>query len=824
MLRLSFPLFAASLWFAVTPPAASPQTPNAVPLSQDQASSVPRLVQFAGTLRDAAARPVSGVASVTFAIYAEQDGGVALWSETQNVTADASGRYNAALGSATAGGVPEELFGTGQSRWLGVQLARQAELPRVLLVSVPYALKAADADTLGGLPASAYVTTQSLAATKAATANNTTVIAATAPQSSPDISQASPQTSASGVTPDVTLTGSGTAGYLPLWTSASNLSSSGIFQASNGFLGIGTTTPATGVDIANNMIVRGGFTMPPEGTATASTSFTSHSYYFQASAFNSAKNSAALQSFQWQAIPEGNNTATPSGFLNLRFAEGSAPSVSTGFGIASNGLLTFAPGQTFPGNSATLNEVNLPNTSSSTVGVINLGGTPFLSNYGTNNVFVGTQAGGAFQSTGTVNTAVGGQALFANTTGSGNTALGADSLGNNTTGNSNTATGIFALQANTTGAGNVASGYGALVSNTTGNGNVAFGGYALEDNSAGGQNTAVGASAGASVKTGASNTFLGVLADVTGDPLTNATAIGANAAVGESNALVLGSIGRVNGATTSVNVGIGTTTPRYALDVYDTGSGTVISGTAYNNGGAAVLGINNGTAGGSNGGYFATYSPEGTGVVGVSFVGGLAGYFGGNVQVAGSQGVSGNLNIAGTLTKGGGSFKIDDPIAPAEKYLSHSFVESPDMMNIYNGTVLLNAHGQAIIELPAWFGALNRDFRYQLTAIGRSGPGLYIAEKVHDNHFKIAGGKPGLEVSWQVTGIRQDAWANAHRIPTEEEKPPSEQGRYLHPELFGATEDQRIFVGNLPNPAAAPAATQASENPEHKSRQPGSQQ
>ena len=117
-------------------------------------TSVPRLVQFNGTLKDTAARPVSGVASVTFAIYAEQDGGSALWTETQNVLADPNGHFNALLGTSTTGGFPSELFSTGQSRWLGVTIARQPEMPRVMLASVPYAMKAGDADTLGGLPAS----------------------------------------------------------------------------------------------------------------------------------------------------------------------------------------------------------------------------------------------------------------------------------------------------------------------------------------------------------------------------------------------------------------------------------------------------------------------------------------------------------------------------------------------------------------------------------------------------------------------------------------------------------------------------------------------
>ena len=153
---------------------------------------------------------------------------------------------------------------------------------------------------------------------------------------------------------------------------------------------------------------------------------------------------------------------------------------------------------------------------------------------------------------------------------------------------------------------------------------------------------------------------------------------------------------------------------------------------------------------------------------------------------------SGDVNIKGNISKGGGSFKIDHPLDPANKYLYHSFVESPDMMNIYNGVIALDANGEAVVDLPDWFEALNRDFRYQLTAVGAPGPNLYIAEEVASNHFKIAGGKPGSKVSWQVTGIRQDAYANAHRIPTEEEKPLHEQGHYLHPELFGAGPEQTV--------------------------------
>jgi hypothetical protein len=137
----------------------------------------------------------------------------------------------------------------------------------------------------------------------------------------------------------------------------------------------------------------------------------------------------------------------------------------------------------------------------------------------------------------------------------------------------------------------------------------------------------------------------------------------------------------------------------------------------------------------------------------------------------------GNVGVVGTLTKSAGSFRIDHPLDPEGKYLSHSFVESPDMMNVYNGNVTLDAGGRATVQLPEYFEALNRDFRYQLTAVGAPGPNLYIAEGVKQNGFRIAGGRPYAHVSWQVTGVRQDAYADAHRIRVEEDKPRKESLR-----------------------------------------------
>jgi hypothetical protein len=165
----------------------------------------------------------------------------------------------------------------------------------------------------------------------------------------------------------------------------------------------------------------------------------------------------------------------------------------------------------------------------------------------------------------------------------------------------------------------------------------------------------------------------------------------------------------------------------------------------------------------------------------------------------GSVALNGNLTISGNLAKNSGSFKIDHPLDPANKYLSHSFVESPDMMNIYNGNVVLDENGAAWIDLPDWFQALNREFRYQLTCIGGFAP-VYVAEEISGNRFKIAGGKAGLKVSWQVTGIRQDAYAEAHRIPVEEQKTGAERGRYQHPELYGQPIDRALtYTGSSPD-------------------------
>ncbi len=119
--------------------------------------AVPPLINFSGTLTDANGKPLTGTVAVTFSLYSEQTLGAALWMETQNVQPDIHGHYTVMLGSTSSTGLPSDIFVAGQAHWLGVRTEGEVEQPRVLLVSAPYALKAGDAETIGGLPPSAFV-------------------------------------------------------------------------------------------------------------------------------------------------------------------------------------------------------------------------------------------------------------------------------------------------------------------------------------------------------------------------------------------------------------------------------------------------------------------------------------------------------------------------------------------------------------------------------------------------------------------------------------------------------------------------------------------
>jgi hypothetical protein len=250
----------------------------------------------------------------------------------------------------------------------------------------------------------------------------------------------------------------------------------------------------------------------------------------------------------------------------------------------------------------------------------------------------------------------------------------------------------------------------------------------------------------------------------------------------------------------------GTGTSGFGGPSFGTVNGTSVGGAGLaGTGGAGNFDDNGGPGVSANGG--TSSNGFGSGGFGLKAIGGNGDYQGGDgIDAVGGTGSEyagwgifvqggggsesyagyflGDVEVDGALSKGSGSFKIDHPLDPANKYLYHSFVESPDMMNIYNGTVVTDGGGTAVVSMPAWFEALNTDFRYQLTVIGQFAQAI-VASEITNGSFTIKTSKSGVKVSWMVTGIRQDAWANAHRIQVEVNKAPKDQGHYLHPELFG---------------------------------------
>jgi hypothetical protein len=206
------------------------------------AAQLPRLVKFSGTLKDINGSPLTSITGVTFALYSQPSGGAPLWLETQNVQADKGGHYTVMLGSTKPDGLETELFVSEQAQWLGIQPQGQEEQARVLLVSVPYALKAGDAETLGGKPASAF-----MPATPSASAGS----------ASSGTNPSNPASSSGNLSAAGASTGTGTANFIPRWTSGSNLGNSKIFQSTAGNIGIGTTSPTATLDVSGNTFLSG---------------------------------------------------------------------------------------------------------------------------------------------------------------------------------------------------------------------------------------------------------------------------------------------------------------------------------------------------------------------------------------------------------------------------------------------------------------------------------------------------------------------------------------------------------------------------------------
>ena len=462
-----------------------------------------------------------------------------------------------------------------------------------------------------------------------------------------------------------------------------------------------------------------------------------------------------------------------------------------------------------------------------------------LNHLGHRATFIG--AGAGFNNiNGNFNTFVGNNSGFYNTNGSSNTYLGVVAGCNNSEGNHNTMIGALSGCGSIghSNSNNTFIGSNSGRNITTGSNNCLFGSYSGYHLETGLNNIFIGYKSGYN-NNGSNNVFIGSYAGQN-ESGSNKLYI-SNSSAGPDTALIYGEFDNKVLRFNS-NVGIGTY-PSYKLHIVGNQATGVNTGlvhvvnNASNNDVAAVYGTCAssdfyGYGGIFKGGYMGIYGkvePTGNqyyygvyGIVSSNQGGGNRyGVFG---SANGSEGVKygvfgiatgsgttnygiygqatgatnnyagyfeGNVHVNGTLSKNAGSFKIDHPLDPENKYLVHSFVESPDMKNIYDGVVVLDEEGKAVVTLPPYFEALNEDFRYQLTCIGEYAP-VYIEKKIQNNQFVIAGGKPGLEVSWQVTGIRKDPYAKAYPIIVEEEKKPHEKGKYLNPELYGKPLEKSI--------------------------------
>jgi hypothetical protein len=884
---------------------------------QAATTTVPNLIRYGGVLKDAQGAPLSSTTvGITFAIYKQQDGGAPVWMETQSVATDAGANYSALLGSTTASGLPGDLFSQEEQRWLGVQVEGQAEQQRVLLVSVPYAFKAHEAETLGGRSVSDFVLTESAsAAVNGNTASPASSSTANNPATTAGVNKGAASdgpTNFSGSTTDqivgVTQTGTGagvnasapTKGVVGTATATTGtaIGVEGGSAGSGGYGVYGNVTSATGATVGvkgNSQSTTGtgvrGTNIATSGVTTGVSGYVD-SAAGTAGVFNNAAGGNIL-------IGQNNGapTFTVSGTGNVNAAGGFTGSGTGITGITFSQLTGQLGNSQFSGTYS--GAVSLSDPGNSFSGTSFTGGTFTGSGSGLTGVPAGMLSGtlGSAQFSGTYSNAV----MLTNTSnmfygnganltmvpvGSGspnyiqNTMSPQKSANFNITG-SGVLSGTLVANAGVSGmltiaTGNAVSGmatvtsgapngvYGQAASpggtgvygtNTATSGNAygvtgksasatGVGVYGWATSTTGNDSGVVGQSdsttAAASGVFGVATASTGQVYGVVGS--TNSTTQNASGVYGNTTATTGatngvygltnssdGSADGVYGEATSTTGGangvVGTTSSPKGYGVWGVANSTDTSGFGYgvygtsaNGAGVyasaqsssvcaagveaysastcadAIYAVDTATSGNANGIYAQTNSSQGVAGYFNNEGGGyiLVGTVNGNgthlfhVDGSGDGYFAGDLNVGGTLSKGGGSFKIDDPLDPENKTLSHSFVESPDMMNIYNGLIRLDARGEAWVVLPEYFEALNRDFRYQLTSVGASQPRLYIASEVKGNRFKIAGGKANAKVSWQVTGIRQDAWANAHRIPTEEEKPLEKRGTYLHPDVFGA--------------------------------------
>jgi hypothetical protein len=790
-------VFSFSFCFAQTTPVTSAaESPVKV--------SVPRLIRLSGTLSnaDGQARTVG----VTLAIYKDEQGGAALWQEVQNVKLDGAGRYTVLLGSSTNEGLPLDLFSSGEARWLGIRVDQDQEQMRTLLVAVPYALKAADAEALGGKPASSFVTTEQLSSNFSSPSGPTQRV----------------QTAVvSGGTPlGANVTGSGSQNSIPKFDSSGTNLINSLLLDDGTHVGLGTQSPTFEFDEQNSDASAAGSNMfriqtPSVNGATMhfiSTSANGRHFGF-GSNFILGNGEFGIYDYTANANrllidAKGNigiGTSTPQFNFDLQNADATAAG-SNIFRLRTPS----ANGAVMHFQSTSANGHDWAFGSNFIVGNGEFGVYDYTANASrffitaAGNIGIGTTApSAALDVAGNLKVRSGGITFPDNTVQS--TAA--------TGGGSGTITGIT-TDANSGLTGGGTSGTLSLSlltscapsqilkwsgtawacgADQTGAGGIVY------PYSSGNQSTSSGAftvTQTNSVVLGNGTTFQQAMTSIPA-AIVGVASTTSNSAVGVAGfSNSIGSPGVVgwNGSTTGSN-----DSAPGIIGQSDNPNGTAIEGTA-----SSATGNTRGVRGKVN-------SPNGTAIQGDANGGGMAGVFNGQVQVngglqvgsnitggngtpvsvSGGMSVQGNLQVTGVITAGTKDFKIDHPLDPEHKYLFHASVESPEMKNVYDGVTSLDKQGRAWVELPGYFEALNQDFRYQLTAVGAPAQ-LYIAKEVRGNRFLIAGGKPDGKVSWQVTGIRRDAYAQTHPMQVEADKPAEEQGHYLYPEAYRQAQEKGV--------------------------------
>ncbi len=430
-------------------------------------TAVPNFIRYSGSLKDAqgTASILSTTVSVAFAIYDQQDGGAPIWQETQNVTPDGTGQYSVLLGSTAATGLPDALFSQQEQRWLGVQVQGQDEQARSLLVSLPYAFKAHEAETLGGLPASAFV--------QAPAANAAGASSGASQNAGATGNAANTTKSGAGIDTIVNCTNAAN-GRISVFTGAAppniTLCNSGIYEAppyGTGAIGILNANPMAALDV---------------------TGATNTSLYYQIGESTVLSIGSAADANLFLGVGAGASNVAGQGQGNTfsGYAAGygnTSGNLNTFFGSSAGALNTTGYGNTYSGYSA-----GYSNTTSQ------------------QNTFYGAYAG--YSNTSYSNTFSGYAAGYGNTSGTWNTFYGWRTGYSNTTGNENTFYGTDAGFYNTTGVSNTFSGTDAGWNNTSGYYNTFYGWKAGSSNTTGHDNTFYGFGAGSNNTTGSSNVYI----------------------------------------------------------------------------------------------------------------------------------------------------------------------------------------------------------------------------------------------------------------------------------------------------------------------------